>query len=176
VSFYAFTLGRIVEMRWRQASAEPIPVFHGSEQYGSLGFVLTLLSKLPDPFGPLFKNRYFNSSGDHTSVQKEVHTSRVVTWIIGQEPTHPRQRSDDSVIEEEQTPTTRRLKYANKVLLAGNDAQAFIGNLPLLLSAGYAVELTIFLGIALLNSALVQWKTLSLYHMHILYDTISLVV
>jgi hypothetical protein len=31
-------------------------------------------------------------------------------------------------------------------------------------------------GIALLISALVQAKTLSLYHMHILYDAISLVV
>lgn len=33
-----------------------------------------------------------------------------------------------------------------------------------------------FLGIALLISALVQSQTLSLYHMHIIYDTISLVV
>jgi hypothetical protein len=31
-------------------------------------------------------------------------------------------------------------------------------------------------GIALLISALLQHKTLSLYHMHILYDAISLVV
>jgi hypothetical protein len=32
------------------------------------------------------------------------------------------------------------------------------------------------IGIALLISALVQSKTLGLYHMHILYDAISLVV
>jgi hypothetical protein len=38
------------------------------------------------------------------------------------------------------------------------------------------VAKTSIAGIALLISALVQSKTLSLYHMHILYDAISLVV
>ncbi|KAH7413634.1 hypothetical protein DE146DRAFT_1630 [Phaeosphaeria sp. MPI-PUGE-AT-0046c] len=55
------------------------------------------------------------------------------------------------------TATLKRYEFANRILIAGNDSQTFTG-------------------IALLISALAQTKTLSLYHMHILYDTISLVV
>ncbi|KAH3917180.1 hypothetical protein HBH56_053380 [Parastagonospora nodorum] len=72
---------------------------------------------------------------------------RALAWTL-----HERLEGEDML-----TPTLKRLKFANRILLAGNDSQTFTG-------------------IALLISALVQAKTLSLYHMHVLYDVISLVV
>ncbi|KAF2180979.1 hypothetical protein K469DRAFT_753060 [Zopfia rhizophila CBS 207.26] len=72
----------------------------------------------------------------------------VKDWLIGKQ----LEQSEDGV-----TPTTKRLDFANRILASGSDAQTFTG-------------------IALLISALVQSKNLSLYHMHILYDTNSLVI
>jgi hypothetical protein len=73
------------------------------------------------------------------------------SWFVGKQPAEPRQRDVDSKIEDENTPTILRLEIANKVL-------------------------RLLIGTALLISALVRSQSLSLYHMHIVYDTISLVM
>jgi hypothetical protein len=48
-------------------------------------------------------------------------------WLIGKQPEDARQRSSDSKIEDEITPTTMRLECANRILLAGSDSQIFTG-------------------------------------------------
>jgi hypothetical protein len=61
-----------------------------------------------------------------------------------------------------------------QALLAGNDIQVVAGNLI----AGLLHDMIltkVFIGIALLISALVEIKTLSFYHQHIIYDTVSFV-
>jgi hypothetical protein len=90
---------------------------------------------------------------------------RVKDWLIGKQP----EQSEDDV-----TPTTRRLEFANRILVSGSDAQTFTGG-SVQTEFSKRTRLT-HSGIALLISALVQSKNLSLYHMHILYDTNSLVM
>ena len=50
-----------------------------------------------------------------------------LVWLIGKQPEHSRKRNGDSRIEDEITPTTRRLECANRILLAGSDSQTFTG-------------------------------------------------
>ncbi|KAF2032332.1 hypothetical protein EK21DRAFT_60990 [Setomelanomma holmii] len=95
-----------------------------------------------------------NENDKHQILERYDHWP---AWLVGKQPAYPRQRDETSKIEDEITLTTRRLDFANRILLAGSDSQTFIG-------------------IALLISALIQSKTLTLYHMHIIYDTISLVI
>jgi hypothetical protein len=53
--------------------------------------------------------------------------SQALDWLIGKQPEQPRQRNLESNIDDEVTPTTRRLEFANRILLAGSDSQTFTG-------------------------------------------------
>jgi hypothetical protein len=54
--------------------------------------------------------------------------NKPMIWLLGKLPEEPRQRNDESKIEDEIAPTTRRLELANRILLAGSDSQTFTGN------------------------------------------------
>jgi hypothetical protein len=130
------------------------------------------------PFNSLLK---FYVSEPSTDGQKK-HAShwrmaiRIWEWVVGKQPDHKQVRTEKSKIEDERTPTAMRLGFANRILLAGNDAQTFTGEFASIERRVLYSTNTIAVGIALLISALVQAKTMSFYHMHILYDAISLVV
>jgi hypothetical protein len=48
-------------------------------------------------------------------------------WFVGKQPEHARKRRDRERIGDEVTATTKRLDFANRILLAGNDSQTFTG-------------------------------------------------
>jgi hypothetical protein len=62
---------------------------------------------------------------DDQSPIQETKPLRRSTWnlVVGQQPKLSRRRTG----EHEISPTTKRLEFANKILLAGNDAQTFTG-------------------------------------------------
>ncbi|KAH7123579.1 hypothetical protein B0J11DRAFT_315464 [Dendryphion nanum] len=154
VSGYTWILSAKIQTRWSAVNQEP----HNDPSDDELrqwiivklniiaDYALSVANPLRPNGGPAVLHEWF--FGKQTSLGD---------WLFGKQPLEPRQWMPGSSIEDEVTPTTRRLEFGNRILLAGSDAQTFTG-------------------IALLISALIQSNTMSLYHMHIIYDTISLVV
>ncbi|KAH7088572.1 hypothetical protein FB567DRAFT_524657 [Paraphoma chrysanthemicola] len=160
VSGYTFLLSSVIQERWELADPNQgqdtttIPP-NTPEWLKILRTTMAhVLKYASQPDGSLW---LFGKTSESDQTRKASGLSSLPAWLIGKQPEQPRQRTEKSKIEEEHTPTTRRLELANRILLAGSDTQTFTGT-------------------ALLISALVQSKTLSLYHMHIIYDTISLVI
>ncbi|KAH3973040.1 hypothetical protein HBH52_147430 [Parastagonospora nodorum] len=160
VSIYTFVLSSIIQQRWKDADPDPSPPSHFNSFPAWMRPWLELYSSISfSVFNSLLTSYASKPSTDdqkkHASHRRMA--GRIWEWVVGKQPYHKRVRTEKSKIEDERTPTAMRLGFANRILLAGNDAQTFTG-------------------IALLISALVQAKTMSFYHMHILYDAISLVV
>ncbi|KAH8769469.1 hypothetical protein F5882DRAFT_333458 [Hyaloscypha sp. PMI_1271] len=159
VSGYTWILSDAIQKRWNAADPEPQTsrieyevtqwIRNFSAQRKAWFESFSLVQKC--------KEAYHKSVFYRAQEQTHAKLLAIFAWLIGKQPEHPRQRSSESKIEDEITPTTRRLECANRILLAGSDSQTFTG-------------------ISLLISALAQSKTLNFYHMHIIYDTISLVI
>jgi hypothetical protein len=167
VSAYTWILSSTIQQRWNQAvrtdpeleisSPEEDPFTNWLRSYSvktrewleSFWVVREILSGLPSL-----------QSDSETNEEEPPEPPKAFAWpawLIGKQPENPLQRNSKTKIDDEITPTTRRLECANQVLLAGSDTQTFTG-------------------IALLISALIQSKFLTFYHMHIIYDTVSLVM
>jgi hypothetical protein len=168
VSFYAWILSSKIQQRWNDAdpNARRIHLLDDKAKDWLQSFsIVRILQKA-----------YHKYLQFHQLLGKrEDNPSDGLAWLIGKQPQHPRQRNSESRIEDEITPTTRRLDCANKILLAGSDSQSFAGKLNSRWSL-FSIYTVTLPGIALLISALIQSKTLTFYHMHIIYDTISLVM
>ncbi|KAH8768762.1 hypothetical protein BGZ57DRAFT_898373 [Hyaloscypha finlandica] len=148
VSGYTWILSYAIQKRWNAADPEP---------QASLVEEVTQRIRNFSAQRKAWLESFSISVFYRVQEQIDAELLAIFAWLIGKQPEHPRQRSSESKIEDEITPTTRRLDCANRILLAGSDSQTFTG-------------------ISLLISALAQSKTLNFYHMHIIYDTISLVI
>lgn len=69
---------------------------------------------------------------------------------------------------------TKRLEIVSTCLMAGNDLQMTQGACSVLEEYGVRHELT-STGVALVITALAARNSISLYHMHLVYDTVSFV-
>lgn len=121
VSSYAWLLSSIVQERWN--AADPNPQRNHLFDYDvpeRLRPLFRILQNI-DPLSLLYKYS--------ASWRNKIPTN--MAWLTGKQPSYPRRRDPESRIEDEITPTTRRLDCANKVLLAGNDSQTFAGKLNL---------------------------------------------
>ncbi|KAH7078018.1 hypothetical protein BKA63DRAFT_509505 [Paraphoma chrysanthemicola] len=160
VSGYTFLLSSVIQERWDladQNQGQDTTAFPPNTPEWLSKFRATMVQLLRYASQPAGNFWPSGNASISEQTRKGSGLSSLPAWLIGKQPEQPRQRTEKSKVEEEDTPTTRRLELANRILLAGNDTQTFTGT-------------------ALLISALVQSNTLSLYHMHIIYDTISLVV
>jgi hypothetical protein len=66
----------------------------------------------------------------HVEPPQPLFSARVLEkleWLVGKQPEHVRRRREGERMEDEITPTTKRLNFANRILLAGNDSQTFTG-------------------------------------------------
>lgn len=130
VSVYTFVLSNIIQQRWKDADPDPSPpnpfdLFPAwmrpwLQSYGVI------------PFNPFNSLHTFHVSKPSTDGQQKQASHRRVArrkweWIVGKQPDHKRVRTESSKIEDERTPTAMRLGFANRILLAGNDAQTFTG-------------------------------------------------
>jgi hypothetical protein len=134
VSGYTFVLSVAIQWRWKEADPNPSSLPHPPAPSWSHSFEdksLAFFGHFPEICQVVWK----------AILQTIFHPDHVVksssnkcllhslAWLVGKQPEHARERTEESKIEDEITPTTRRLKFANRILLAGNDSQTFTGEL-----------------------------------------------
>jgi hypothetical protein len=122
VSFYAFILSYLIQQRWKDAAPDPrasIPISNDTCLAWYLRKSQNLLSRLNG----------FILAFSFSALPRSGALFKAWEWAVGKQPKHPRERTEQSGIEDESTPTSKRLKFANQILLAGNDAQTFTGTL-----------------------------------------------
>jgi hypothetical protein len=138
VSGYTWILSSTIQQRWNEAA--PAQETHHSDDKAQEwlrsfhGKWMTWLDSVSskriarNAYLKSMFNRLLNLNGEKPSGKAFEKGSQIWAWLIGKQPEQPRQRVDGSKIEDEITPTTRRLKCADRILLAGSDTQTFTGN------------------------------------------------
>lgn len=132
VSGYTWILSSAIQKRWN--TADPEPQTSRTEDNITL-WLRTFLTKRDawlESFSLIQKCRelFHKSPFSQNQEQNEDTDAKLLAtfaWLFGKQPEHPRQRGPESKIEDEITPTTRRLDCANRILLAGSDSQTFTG-------------------------------------------------
>ena len=129
VSGYTWILSYAIQKRWNAADPEPQASLVEEVTQRIRNFLAQRKAWLE--FFSIIqkcKEAYHKSVFYRVQEQIDAELLAIFAWLIGKQPEHPRQRSSESKIEDEITPTTRRLDCANRILLAGSDSQTFTGN------------------------------------------------
>jgi hypothetical protein len=131
VSGYTWKLSFVIQKRWNDADPDP----HGSHPDDKFtewvrSFYTKQAARL-ESFPPFRKYKESRAACLTAIAPTRKVGNSFRNWLIGKQPDQPRQRNSDSNIEDEITPTTRRLEVANRILLAGSDSQTFTGKQPL---------------------------------------------
>jgi hypothetical protein len=133
VSGYNWILSYAIQKRWNAADPEPqtsrtddevtqwIRTFSAQRKAWLWSF--SLVQKCKEAY---HKSVFYQAQEQNDESDAEL--LAIFAWLIGKQPEHPRQRSFECKIEDEITPTTRRLECSNRILLAGSDSQTFTGN------------------------------------------------
>lgn len=135
VSFYTFILSLIIEQRWDAADPNRPAEEANTSRWPRTNFGPTWFFEVF-----LTKTRISTALDDHVDVVTfkpqlfyiPQSLLRRMAWLVGEQPRTPRVRTAESKIDDEVTPTTKRLDLANRILLAGSDSQTFTGIIFLL--------------------------------------------
>jgi ATP sulfurylase len=122
VSGYTWILSSIIQRRWDDADPNP----HSSRNEFNSPMWIMKLRTIESKFRNLLDTMHRALQIPNLRLGDKIVLTDF-SWFVGKQPAEPRQRDVDSKIEDENTPTTLRLEIANKVLLAGSDAQTFTG-------------------------------------------------
>lgn len=130
LSISTFVLSNVIQIRWGNADPNPRPLELDGQYPAWLQSWLVnsyvLQSGLPG-MSLINISALLPVSNSHGQQWKALEKFWVWRFMISKQPEHVRLRTDKSKIGDEITPTTKRLKFANKILLAGNDAQTLTG-------------------------------------------------
>ena len=136
VSGYTWILSSAIQQRWNDAvQADPEPESSRQRDDPFTKYLRSFLVRSIEwlqSFSIVRKSLhvYHNSIFYPSKSRQEESPAETFvwpSWLIGKQPEKRRQRNSKSKIEDEITPTTRRLDCANQILLAGSDAQTFTG-------------------------------------------------
>jgi hypothetical protein len=129
VSAYTFLLSFVIQRRWDAAATEPEAwtFFVQDNAPAWLRMLKNPRSAIDLLTFKLLRLSFWWMPSLNLQNANGKYPSSTLVWLIGKQPEEPRQRTIESNIEDEITPTTRRLEFANRILLAGSDVQSFTG-------------------------------------------------
>jgi hypothetical protein len=124
VSGYTFLLSSIIERRLQKL--DPNSARTKLDGYGPAWLIAVTNRRIALENAILEK--FWNFFLPFQEKQEPTKLFRAYEWIVGKQWDLPVQRTAMPYLEGEVTPTTKRLQFANRILLAGNDAQTFTGS------------------------------------------------
>jgi hypothetical protein len=123
VSGYTFLLSSIIEQRLRKG--DPKPVRANLNGYGPAWLIAVTDRRIA--LENAIHERFWDFFMPSETKQEATGLFRAYEWIVGKQSDIAAQLSTTSNSEAQLMPTTKRLKFANRILLAGNDTQTFTG-------------------------------------------------